>query len=107
MFDYLMPKNGPVFAGLEEREVLYAKDQPEYNPLRTLVSRDRERRVTSRWTLTDEQRKSVAEGADIFLTMLTFGEPLQPIQMAVGDGKEDLLWVRSCLLGESIQVAKT
>lgn len=79
MFDYLRPRNGPVVEGLEKREVVYAKDQPEYIPLRTLASNNRERRVISRWTPTKEQREAIANEADIYLTLLTFGSPLQPI----------------------------
>jgi hypothetical protein len=100
--DYLLPKDGPVFDGLENKEVVYAKDQPEYLPLRTLVSAGRDTKVISRWTLTEEQRKAVAEGADIFLILFTFGQPLQPIQIAVSDGKDDTDWVRVCLLDEKI-----
>jgi len=82
--NYLKPKDGPVIEGREAEEVLYAKDQPQYKPLRCLVDDSRgDRRVTSRWTLTEEQRKAVAEGADIYLTLLTHGNPLQPIMMAV------------------------
>lgn len=102
MFEYLTPKNGPVFDGLEQKEIVYAKSQPEYVPLRTLVSSGPNCRVISRWTLTDEQRKAVAEGADIYLQLYTFGEPLQPIMMAVSDGKVDRDWVRVCLLDESL-----
>ncbi len=100
MFKYLLPKDGPIFEGLslESKEVIYAKDQPQYIPLRTLVSSGPEKRVISRWTLTDEQRKAVAEGADIFLMLLTFGNPLQPIQIALGDGTEDHQWVENHLL---------
>jgi hypothetical protein len=85
MFEYLKPADRPVVDGLEKHEVVYAKDQPEYLPLRTLRSNTREAQVMSRWTLTPEQRKAVAEGADIFLTLLTFGSPLQPITLAVSD----------------------
>ena len=100
MLRYLNPKDGPVFDGLEDKEVVFAKDQPQYLPLRTLVSKGGEQRVISRWTLTEDQRKAVADGADIFLMLLTFGEPLQPIQIATGDGTEDLDWVKLILLGE-------
>jgi hypothetical protein len=106
MFEHLMPRNGPVFDGFEEKEVVYAADQPEYNPLRTIVSRDHQHRVTSRWTFTDDQRQAIAGGADIFLTLLTFGEPLQPILMAVSDGKLDLNWVKDCFLCEPASAAK-
>lgn len=85
MFEYLNPADKPVVEGLEEFEVVYAKDQPEYIPLRTLRSNATEARVMSRWTFTDEQRKAIADGADIYLTLLTFGSPLQPITIAVAD----------------------
>ncbi len=78
MFSYLKPKDGPVISGLEEKEVVYAKNQPEYVPLRTLVSNGRDRRVLSRWEPTLEQRKAISEGADVYLQLLTFGQPLQP-----------------------------
>jgi len=82
-FEYLNPANGPVIEGLESFETVYAKDQPEYIPLRALRSRTDDGRVMSRWSLTSEQRKAVAEGADIFLTLMTFNGPLQPITIAV------------------------
>ncbi len=85
--DYLTPKNGPVVEGREAEEVVFAKDQPEYIPLRTLTyetyPNSGDIRVMSRWTLTSEQRKAVSEGADIFLTCLTFGRPLQPVTLAI------------------------
>ncbi|HWQ97243.1 MAG TPA: hypothetical protein VN538_03995 [Clostridia bacterium] len=84
-FDYLLPADRPVVDGLEKHEVVYAKDQPEYLPLRCLRSVSADVKVMSRWTLTPEQRKAVAEGADIFLTLFTFGQPLQPIILAVSD----------------------
>lgn len=101
MFDYLSIKDGPVVEGLEHLEVVYAKHQPEYLPLRSLVSSDNMGAVISRWTFTPEQRKSIAEGADIFLEVNTFHQPLQPIRIAVSDGKLDPDWVRVCLLGRA------
>lgn len=100
MFDYLQPRNGPVVDGMEAQEVVYAKDQPQYIPLRALVSDGPMGAVISRWTLTADQRKAVAEGADIFLESNTFHQPLQPIRMAISDGKLDNDWIRVCLLGQ-------
>jgi len=100
MFDYLQPRNGPVVDGMEAQETVYAADQPQYIPLRTLVSDTEECRVFSRWTLTEAQRKAVADGADIFLELMTFGNPLTPIRMAVSDGNLDLDWVKARLLGQ-------
>jgi hypothetical protein len=82
--NYLMPKDGPVIEGQEAEEIVFAKNQPQYKPLRCLVDDSRgDCRVMSRWTLTDEQRRAVTEGADIYLTLLTYGNPLQPILLAV------------------------
>jgi hypothetical protein len=82
-FEYLNPANKPVIPGLEQFEVVYAKEQPEYIPLRTLRSRTDEGKVMSRWDLTAEQRQAIYRGADVYLTLLTFQGPLQPITLAV------------------------
>jgi hypothetical protein len=89
MISYLKPKDGPVINGHESDEIVYAEDQPQYIPLRTLVGSDRDRKVLSRWSPNPEQRKALAEGADIYLQLLTFGDPLQPILMFIGDDLED------------------
>lgn len=85
MFEYLQPADRPVIKGLEEYEIVMAKDQPEYNPLRVLPGITREGERLSRWTLTEKQREAVASGADIFLELLTFNSPMQPVRMAVSD----------------------
>jgi len=79
----------PVVSGYEELEVTFAKDQPEYLPLPALVRSDTpDLPVTSRWRLTEAEREKVAHGADIVLTLLTFGDPLQPITLEVLDQHE-------------------
>ncbi|MDB5358810.1 MAG: hypothetical protein JWO51_107 [Rhodospirillales bacterium] len=82
MFDYLKPHDGPVVAGLEEHETVFAKDQPQYLPLRTLPGEDGNSAI-SRFHLTDAQRKAVAEGADIYLEIVHFRGPLAPSRMMV------------------------
>jgi hypothetical protein len=66
----------PVVPGSEDFEVTYAKDQPEYAPLRVLRT---DKALLSRWTLTDEERTHIANGGDLFIAVLHFGQPLQPI----------------------------
>lgn len=79
----------PVVPGCEELEVVFAKDQPEYLPLPALVRSDSpDRPVTSRWRLTYQEREKIANGADVVLTLLTFGDPLQPITLEVLDREE-------------------
>jgi len=84
VLSYLSPKDGPVLKGLEKHEVVYAKDQPQYTPLRTIKAKDEYKSVLSRWTLTAEQRQIIAAGGDIFLECGTFGQPLQPLRLQVG-----------------------
>jgi hypothetical protein len=62
-------------------EVVYAKDQPEYIPLPTLKCVDG--RAVSRWEPTPEERAKIAAGADVYLTVHTFNQPLQPVLLTV------------------------
>ena len=73
----------PVKAGLEKWEIVLAEDQPEYIPLPVLVQSGPEKRMTSRWSLSAEERQKVANGADIFLQQLTFGHPFQPVALGL------------------------
>jgi hypothetical protein len=100
MWDYMQPKDGPVVDGLESQEIVYAEHQPQYIPLRTLRGSGKFVPVISRWSPTEEQRKLIADGADIYLELSTFGHPLTPIRMVVSDGKLDNDWVRVCVLGQ-------
>ncbi len=84
-FHYLQAASDFVVKELKDRQVVYAEDQPEYL-------------VLSRWPLTSEQRAAIAAGADIYLELLTFNRPLQPIVMFVADQvnvdyfKNDYFW---------------
>ena len=89
MVEVINPASGPVLVG-EERERTYAKHQPEYIPLRTPVGVTEQGRVLSRWTPTEEQRRLIAAGKDIFLVLLTFHGPLAPSMMLIGDDSDAL-----------------
>lgn len=71
----------PVVPGLESHEVTYAKEQPEYLPLPSL--RSPAGKVMTRWEFTPEERELIADGADLYLTLWTFNQPLQPVQLEV------------------------
>jgi hypothetical protein len=64
--------------------VTYAKDQPQYRPLPVVRLHGRNGRVITRWQLTAEERLRVMSGEDIYIEILTFHEPLQPILPTVG-----------------------
>jgi hypothetical protein len=73
----------PVAPGSEAAEVIFAKDQKEYIPLPTLRLSTPQVPVISRWELTKDERASIASGADVVLTLWTFGQPLQPVLLEV------------------------
>lgn len=73
----------PVMPGSESIEHVLAKDQPEYIPLPMVYLDTPSRPVISRWRLSDEERKAIADGADIVLTQLTFGNPFHPVHLQV------------------------
>ena len=76
-FVYLTPAIGAVIDGLEDREKIYALEQPEYTPIRTLRGEDGQSAIY-RCELTAEQRQMVAEGADVLVEIMHFGGPLAP-----------------------------
>jgi len=80
---WLEPKDGPVIETLEPFEVCYAKNQSEYRPLRALKSMKDDGAILTRWELTPEQRAAIASGADLFLEVMTFNHPLQPVRLSV------------------------
>lgn len=58
---------------------VFAKDQPEYQPLPVMALGDRECSVISCWQLTEEERDEVARTGKLYIKVMTFGHPLQPI----------------------------
>lgn len=67
-------------------EITLAEDQLEYKPLTAAVYRTEEGHVTllTRWKFTDEERAAIAAGEDLYLGVMTFGGPLQPLMAQVG-----------------------
>lgn len=61
-------------------QVVFAKDQPEYIPLPANFNGVE---VETKWRLTWRERLSVLFRGSIYLSLLTFGKPLQPIRLSV------------------------
>jgi|HubBroStandDraft_5_1064220.scaffolds.fasta_scaffold1526715_1 hypothetical protein len=66
----------PVIEGNEEFELIATDSTNVYDPLPVL---EVDGAVMSRWTFTDEERKYIAEGGDLFICQLHFGHAIQPI----------------------------
>jgi hypothetical protein len=78
----------PVLPGYDVAEVVFAKDQPEYMQLPAVRVESPEAPVLTRWELSDEDRKKIAAGADIYLWVTTFGRALQPVALQVATASE-------------------
>lgn len=67
-------------------EVTVAEDQLEYKPLvaARYQTPDGVPVLLTRWRFTDEDRARVAAGGDLYLSVMTFGQPLQPIGVQIG-----------------------
>ena len=64
-----------------QQTTVWAKNQPPYRPLPSYTD---ERETISLWRLTWRERFAVLFGRDLWLTLLTFQRPLQPIRINVG-----------------------
>lgn len=78
----------PVLPNQEHREVTYAENQSEYLPLPAIVMQGPEKEVLTRWELTNEEKIALLSGGQIYLSLWTFGSPLQPIRLRVAQSEE-------------------
>lgn len=69
-------------------EIVYAKDQPPYLPLPVVRIRDTGGLVISRWHLSLMERLRVLFTGNLFLSQLTFNQPLQPIKPTTTFGED-------------------
>jgi hypothetical protein len=67
----------PVIPETNLEEVTYAKDQPEYQPLPSLRAPDGT--ILTRWKLTEEEKQQVLSQGYVYLLVMTFNQPLQPL----------------------------
>ena len=64
----------------KERNVIYAKDQPEYRPLPAFKKSDGE--IVTCWRPSIMGRIGILITGKIWLSVLTFNNPLQPLLMS-------------------------
>lgn len=80
----------PIRPRLGGPERVYAAGQPEYEPLAVACYDEnwqpsaRGGTIVSRWTFSADERQRIAAGEDLFIGILTFGKPLQPLVVEVG-----------------------
>lgn len=59
--------------------VVYGANQPEYIPLPAERRPGQSGEIVTCWELSPEEIKRVQETGKIWLSLLTFGQPLQPV----------------------------
>lgn len=68
----------------EGANVVYGVNQPEYTPLPAECIWNREAgQINTCWKLSTEELERVKETGVIWLSVLTFGKPLQPVLLSV------------------------
>ena len=67
----------------EGANIVYGANQPEYMPLPAERLPGHSGAVITCWKLTPEELERVKESGVIWLSMLTFNQPLQPVLLSV------------------------
>lgn len=75
------PRIDPALVPDGSRAVVIAEHQSEYLDLPSIRTPDGQ--VITRWRLTDDERRRIVEGDDIFVTLLSSG-PINPLFVTVG-----------------------
>ena len=65
----------------EGQNVVYAENQPEYLPLPAMQLQDEGGTVITCWELSDDELKEVVKNKKVYLSMMTFRNPLQPVSL--------------------------
>lgn len=65
----------------DECNVVYAKDQKEYKPLPAFKSEDGE--IVTCWKLSLKERFKILLSGRMWLNVLTFNKPLQPLLISI------------------------
>lgn len=64
--------------------VVFGSEQTEYQPLPAeRVGKPRTGQINTCWSLSPDEIKKVQETGQIYVSLLTFGQPLQPVFVSV------------------------
>lgn len=66
------------------QNVVMGKDQPQYRPLPALRIMDEQGQAITCWEVSDEELEEIIKTRRIYLSQLTFNQPLQPVMLASG-----------------------
>lgn len=66
----------------EGANVVFGANQPEYMPLPAQIVNGRSGQVITCWKLTTDELKRIQETGELWLSVLTFNQPLQPVNLS-------------------------
>lgn len=75
------PRVNPALVPSGSKAVVIAEHQPQYRPLPSI--RTPEGQVITRWTFTEEERRAIVAGEDLYITIFAYG-PINPLFVTVG-----------------------
>ncbi len=73
----------------EEQNIVFAKDQPEYQPLPAYRQMGKTGNVVTCWEFSDEEMEVLKTTKKLWISIYTFNQPLQPILPSIN--KSDVL----------------
>ena len=73
----------------KHQNIVFAKDQPDYQPLPALKINSPQGEVITCWELSFKERLKVLFSGCIWLSLMTFNKPLTPTFLSVN--REDVL----------------
>jgi hypothetical protein len=76
------PRVPPEMVPTGSRPVIMAEHQDAYLDLPSI--RTPRGHVITRWHPTEDERRQILVGEDLYLTISTFNQPLQPVMLTVG-----------------------
>jgi len=79
--DIVDPRVDPCLVPEGSRAMVIAEHQPEYRDLPSI--RTPNGYVITRWSFTDDERKAIAAGEDVYITLLSHGA-INPLFATVG-----------------------
>ena len=71
----------PIVPSFKLPVTTFAKDQPEYIALPAHVGPPPDFMTVTRWRFSFTERVRILLSGDLWLTILTFGKPLQPVKL--------------------------
>lgn len=67
----------------EAANVVFGANQPEYKPLPAESRGGKSGEILTCWELSPDELKRIQETGKIWLVVLTFGQPMQPVHLSV------------------------